>query len=147
MEPTLKLTPQEGCSLAAVLFPEEFKTNRARAIVRAIMWLTEATDAPGESTSFIKPARDGRIERLDRIVAERGMEDVAKQIGASMSSVKAWLRGAPPNSASLEKIERFLANSAPAATAKPPVQTGELFTRPEPALVEQLPPATPEAAS
>jgi hypothetical protein len=37
-----KLSPQKGCSLAAVLFPEEFKVNKARAIVKGLLWLAEA---------------------------------------------------------------------------------------------------------
>jgi hypothetical protein len=136
MEPTSKLTPQEGCSLAATLFPEEYKVNRARAVVRAMMWLAVAVgETSGESAFPVKPARDSRIERLDQIVGERGPEAVAKQIGASINSLRAWLYGAPPNAASLAKIERFLEMPSPAAAEKP-AESAELFVA--------EPPATPE---
>jgi hypothetical protein len=85
MEPTSKLTPQEGCSLAAVLFPEEFKTNKPRAIVRALLWLAEAVS--GESAlaqglgSQIQ-VKDLLISRLEEVSKTRGLNeaDLAKQL-------------------------------------------------------------------
>jgi hypothetical protein len=104
------------------------------------MWLTEATGEPGEAVSFAKPPRDNRIERLDQIVGERGLEEVAKQLGTSQNSIRSWLHGGQPNPVSFAKIEKFLADSATSPSNAGIEHSDELF-------VSKQSPATPEPAN
>jgi hypothetical protein len=140
MEPTYQLTPESARALAVRLFTkEQFAADPCACILKALDWLDQAAGGPipGESAAPIKPSRDSRIERLDRIVQEQGLEVVSEKVGTSRNSLRAWLRGASPNAASFAKIERFLENSrmpSPAAAEKP-AESGELFgaaTPPEP---------------
>jgi len=129
METTSKLTPQEGCSLAAVLYPEEFKTNRARAIVKALLWLAEAVGEP--TTELLTPARNPLVARLDLIVAEQGLETFAGAIGVSPQTIRSWQRGVVPSEPNRKRIEQFLSNQTSpfdAAGAK----SGELFGQQQP---------------
>jgi hypothetical protein len=135
---TFQLTPESARALALRLFTkEQFRSDPKGCIVAALDWLDRAAGEPGESTSFANPVRDSRIERLDRIIRERGPEAVAREIGASINSLRAWLHGSPPNAASLTKIERFLENSQSPSTAgvEHSTESGELFAadkEPEP---------------
>jgi hypothetical protein len=147
MELTCQLTPESARALAARLFTkEQFAADPRACILKALDWLDQAAGEPmpGESAARIKPPRGSRIERLDRIVQEQGLEVVSEKIGVSLSSLRAWLRDAPPNAASFARIERFLENSQmpSPATGEKPAESGVLFvtkTQPETAsLAEPL---------
>jgi hypothetical protein len=113
MEPTCQLTPEAVRVLTLRLFSkEQFRADPKGCVIAMLDWLDKAATVDDiESALPVKPSRDSRIERLDRIVQEQGLEVVSEKIGVSLNSLRAWLRGAPPNAASFAKIERFLENS------------------------------------
>ena len=137
MEPTYQLSPESARALAVRLYSkEQFTADPRGCILKALDWLDQAAGEPSLAAA-VNLVRDSRIERLDRIAQEQGLEVVSEKVGVSQNSVRAWLRGAPPNAASFAKIERFLENSQmpTPATAEKPAESGELFraaTPPEP---------------
>ena len=86
---TFQLTPESARALALRLFTkEQFRSDPKGCIVAALDWLDRAAGEPGESTSFANPVRDSRIERLDRIVQEQGLEIVSEKVAVSLNSLK-----------------------------------------------------------
>ena len=135
MEPTYQLSPESARALAVRLYSkEQFTADPRGCILKALDWLDQAAGEPSLAAA-VNLVRDSRIERLDRIAQEQGLEVVSEKVGVSQNSVRAWLRGAPPNAASFAKIERFLEMPSPAAAEKP-AESAELFVA--------EPPATPE---
>jgi hypothetical protein len=134
MESTFQLSPEAARALALRLFTkEQFTADPRGCILAALNWL-DAAASETASSEFkpTKPARDTRIERLERIVQERGPEAVAQAIGVSINALRSWLHGTQPNPASYQKIERFLGDSqsSPSTTAaveQPAERIGELF--------------------
>jgi hypothetical protein len=142
IEQTSKLSPQEGCILAATLFPEEFKTNKARAILKALLWLAQAMgeEIPAETSAS---PQNVLIQQLTQSVRKLGLESVSKGIGVSPAALRSWLRGVEPNAVNHQRIEAFLRESEtalPDAGAKEPARPGELFSQPQPGQLQ--PPET-----
>ena len=134
MEQTSKLSPQGGCILAATLFPEEFKTNKARAILKGLVWLAQAMgqEVPAETSAS---PQNVLIKQLAESVRKLGLESVCKEIGVSSAALRSWLRGVEPKAVNHQRIEAFLRDSetspSAAAGAEKSMRPGELFGRPQ----------------
>jgi hypothetical protein len=136
MEPTFQLTPESARALAMRLFTKEQFAAKPRAcIVAALDWLDRAAgDAPPAESPT--PQGNPLIARLDSIVAEQGLDTVARRLEVSVNAVRSWQHGGQPNAVNLEKIRKFLQDHetslTAAAGAAESARSGELFDRPQP---------------
>ena len=107
------LDPVEVRKLAIKIFgQEEFRGDPKRTIIRALEWLDQAASL-GDNQSPQSPAPASRhpiVEQLAAYLSQHAIshEILGRQIGVSPTSIGQWLRGAPPKSASLEKVRAFL---------------------------------------
>jgi hypothetical protein len=83
-----QLTAESARALARRLFStEQFAADPRACILGAFAWLDCAAEEPSPGAT-VNPACDSRIERLDRIVQEQGLEIVSEKVAVSLNSLK-----------------------------------------------------------
>jgi hypothetical protein len=107
---------------------EQFHLDPAGSILKTFDWLNRViTNEEGQ----LSAQQNAEIRQLSSLVEKRGLPAISAQLKVSSQTIRAWLYGAQPGPANIEKLKAFLAK---AAEPPPPTnaevahwETGELF--------------------
>jgi hypothetical protein len=116
---------------------EQFRLDPAGSILRTFDWVNRVIN---DEEGPLSPQHNAEIRQLAALVEKRGLPAISAQLKVSSQTIRAWLYGAQPSPANIEKLKAFLAQEAEslsptAAGVKELAIPGELFgqqPKPEP---------------
>jgi ribosome-binding protein aMBF1 (putative translation factor) len=121
----MKITPEQARSTAAILYPEEYATNRINAIIKALAWLREIDEQTAPAEIMAPPVEDYQerkdqtravMKRLNAHMKAEGItaNQLAAELEVNPATLRTWLQGSYiPRGESMQKLTAFLEKIGP----------------------------------